>query len=171
MIVSKNSYKNISLENLKQVAKDVVLFIKNKEESINKKTKIKSESNERNDNKSINNSFVIYLEGVMGAGKTSFAKALAAELGIKSDVQSPTFTLMREYEIYIKKYTHLLHIDAYRFEKKEEGNILNLKSRLKENNIILIEWPQNMNAPKADMIIKIEKIENSEDLRNIWLII
>ncbi len=187
--MNKRVYNNVKIENLSQISKDIlgILYYKDIIEE--------------------NKSVVIYLNGVMGAGKTTFAKAFALELGVIEDVQSPTFTIMREYEIKEKylsgdsaesnnkeeksedsikenNFDILLHIDAYRFEDKKEGDILNLKSRMGHNkndqeknkeiqrNIILIEWVENMYAPNADMEINIEKIkdqngDNSEEERTI----
>lgn len=113
-------------------------------------------------------SCVIHLHGEMGAGKTTFTKSLAKKLGISDDVQSPTFTLMREYEIENSRHKKLLHIDAYRFDNKEEGKILGLAKRATENNILIIEWPNNMHPPVHDIEIRIEKSDN-QDLRNIYV--
>ena len=176
--MNKRVYNNVKIENLNQISRDIldITYSKNFEE---------------------NKSVVIYLNGVMGAGKTTFAKAFALELGVIEDVQSPTFTIMREYEIKEKylsddsvesknKFDTLLHIDAYRFEDKKEGDILNLKSRMSYNkneqeknkeiqrNIILIEWAENMYAPNADIEINIEKIkdqngDSSEEERGIFI--
>jgi tRNA A37 threonylcarbamoyladenosine biosynthesis protein TsaE len=77
---------------------------------------------------------------------------------------------MREYvlensEIILKNnFKNLIHIDAYRFENKDESKVLGIKNYM-ENNIIVIEWPELMHAPKADMIINIKKVD--ENTRNI----
>lgn len=145
---SLKNYNNLKIEDLENVAKEVVkFFLECKEES-----------------------FVVYLEGNMGAGKTTFAQKIGKELGIDEHMQSPTFTLMREYDLdfeksnYKNKYKKLLHIDAYRFEDKKEGHVLRLDDN-KKDSIVLIEWPKNMYAPNADMVIIIEKI--SEEERNV----
>ncbi|MDQ5957242.1 MAG: tRNA threonylcarbamoyladenosine biosynthesis protein TsaE [Patescibacteria group bacterium] len=114
------------------------------------------------------NSYVIHLKGEMGAGKTTFTKSLAKSFNIKDDIQSPTFTIMREYNILNNKRQKLLHIDAYRFENKEEGKILGLHKKTENNNLVIIEWPENTVSPEPNMIINIEKLQE-ENLRNIYV--
>jgi tRNA threonylcarbamoyladenosine biosynthesis protein TsaE len=119
----------------------------------------------------IGNSYIVYMNGNMGSGKTTLAKHIGKALGVKVEMQSPTFTLMREYDISSYKegkYSKLLHIDAYRFEDPVEGAILSLNKRAKENNVILIEWPDNMYAPPSDIQIDIERVAD-EDKRNIYV--
>ncbi len=154
------NYKGVKLEELEKISKEIAnIILANKKDS-----------------------FVIYLEGDMGAGKTTLAQNIGKALGIADHMQSPTFTLMREYELsneikinnleleniyenkYKNEYKKLLHIDAYRFENKKEGQILNLNENKKES-IVLIEWQNNMHAPDADMIISIKKVD--VDTRNI----
>ncbi len=136
------NYNNIKIQDLENIAKEIVskIFESKKE------------------------SFVIYLEGDMGAGKTTLAQNIGKSLGVTDHMQSPTFTLMREYDLSENKYKKLIHIDAYRFEAKKEGQVLRINEN-KIGNIVLIEWPNNMQAPDANMIINIEKV--SEDIRNI----
>lgn len=59
---------------------------------------------------------VLCLVGDLGAGKTAFTKGLAAGLGVKNTVTSPTFVLMKNYKINGSKIKYLAHIDAYRLE-------------------------------------------------------
>ena len=110
----------------------------------------------------VKSNYVITLNGPMGAGKTTFVKSLAKCIGIKSEIQSPTFTLMREYDIDLhNKFKKLLHVDAYRFENKDEGNILKLDQV--NSSLIIIEWPDNMNAPDSDLDIVFQKNIEYED--------
>ncbi len=143
-------YRDISLQDLDLVVKEVI-------ENINSHT---------------GSSFVIHLIGDMGAGKTTFTKYLARALGVTDEVQSPTFTLMREYDLPAdgyNKYDKVLHIDAYRFDTRDEGKALRLNKRLKERNIILIEWPMRMIAPDYNLELNIEKHDTEEDRRHIYL--
>lgn len=77
---------------------------------------------------------VITLSGNLGAGKTTFTKGLAAELGIKRAVTSPTFTIMKEYKGRIPLY----HIDAYRLEDSEED--IGFEEYLEGDGVTVIEW-------------------------------
>ncbi len=121
--------------------------------------------------------YVVHLIGSIGAGKTTFAKSLAKELGVIETLHSPTFVMMREYECrenhINKQFRKLIHIDAYRFENKSEGDFLGLASELKlKSNLILIEWPLLMHAPKYDaeisfLFAKDKKGEVREGYRDI----
>lgn len=142
----EKAFENIEINDLKQIAKYIKSLIDEKGFS----------------------STVLHLWGDMGSGKTTFTKILAKEFDIKEDVQSPTFTIMREYDIPNHKIKKLLHVDAYRFEKKEEGRILNLTNRLKEDSMLVIEWPERMHAPESYIDIIFKKGED-EDKRSIYV--
>ena len=84
---------------------------------------------------------VLALEGNLGSGKTTFTQGFAPSLGVKENVLSPTFVLMKIYEIKRKSYKHLIHIDCYRVESPRELSHLGFKKILKDKDaIILIEW-------------------------------
>ncbi len=88
---------------------------------------------------------VIALEGDLGAGKTAFVKGVAKTLGVVGSVQSPTFVIQKIYDLKNKKFHHLFHIDAYRFDDATEANILNFDILLKNpHNLIFVEWPERM---------------------------
>jgi len=93
---------------------------------------------------------VVGLSGHLGAGKTAFVKEAAKILGIEEDVTSPTFVIMKVYEtrdsrMEIREWKHLIHIDAYRLERREELEALDFESLVADsNNLILIEWPENV---------------------------
>jgi len=88
---------------------------------------------------------VVGLSGHLGAGKTAFVKEIAKELGIKEDITSPTFVIMKIYETEHPKWHRLIHIDAYRLEKREELEALQWEKLLSDpHNLIMIEWPENV---------------------------
>lgn len=92
-----------------------------------------------------NSATVVFLQGDLGAGKTAFVKELAKNLNIKQNIISPTFVLAKKYKIKNQNFKELLHIDAYRFEKKEEVKVLLLKEEIKNKELlILIEWPEKI---------------------------
>lgn len=101
---------------------------------------------------------VILLEGDLGAGKTTFTKALAAHLGIdKEEVHSPTFILKKEYRTPHHRFKKLVHIDAYRFTHPEEAKVLRLEEDLKNRDaVIAIEWPSKMSHIRSDITITFE---------------
>jgi len=111
---------------------------------------------------------VVGLSGHLGAGKTAFVKAVARALGIEESVTSPTFVIMKMYEIggvesgegKIAKvdgqpiqWKKLVHIDIYRLEKKEELVALKLEEIIADkDNLIMIEWPENVGLEVDEQI-------------------
>lgn len=82
---------------------------------------------------------VIYLHGPLGAGKTSFARALLRTLGVTGTVRSPTFTLM---EIYETAAARVLHLDLYRLSGPGELYGLGLDEYPPDAWWWLVEWPE-----------------------------
>jgi tRNA threonylcarbamoyladenosine biosynthesis protein TsaE len=80
---------------------------------------------------------VILLGGDLGAGKTAFTQGLAAALGIRERVTSPTFTLVRAYDA---ARFRLLHADVYRLEHLQEIIDLGLPELVEEGAVAVIEW-------------------------------
>jgi len=84
---------------------------------------------------------VFALQGELGAGKTIFAKGLAQGLGIKQNVPSPSFILVREYPYSLKKQKGIFyHLDTWRIESTQEFENLGLEKMLQPGNILAIEW-------------------------------
>jgi tRNA threonylcarbamoyladenosine biosynthesis protein TsaE len=113
---------------------------------------------------------VLFLEGDLGAGKTTFTKELAAVLGIiKEDVHSPTFILKKEYKGEHDYFKKLIHIDAYRFESPDEVKVLKLDNDLsKHDTLIVIEWPSKLSgAINEDMTIAFAVVD--DDTREVTI--
>ncbi|MHB1086637.1 MAG: tRNA (adenosine(37)-N6)-threonylcarbamoyltransferase complex ATPase subunit type 1 TsaE [Minisyncoccota bacterium] len=92
---------------------------------------------------------VVTLSGELGAGKTTFAQGVALTLGVTETVQSPTFVLEKIYALEGSPpaggFTHLVHIDAYRFKSAHELRVLGWEELAREpGNLILIEWPERV---------------------------
>ncbi|GAW99754.1 tRNA (adenosine(37)-N6)-threonylcarbamoyltransferase complex ATPase subunit type 1 TsaE [Secundilactobacillus mixtipabuli] len=81
---------------------------------------------------------IILLDGDLGAGKTTFTKGLAAGLGIKRNVKSPTFTIIREYQ---DGRIPLYHMDVYRLEDGS-GDELGLDEYFNGDGVSVVEWSQ-----------------------------
>ena len=99
-----------------------------------------------------NERFFIF-EGEMGAGKTTFIKALAKELGVKEVVSSPTFSIVNEYEgdggiIY--------HFDFYRIKNLQEAYDIGYEEYFYSDHICLIEWPEKVEELLPEHYVKIE---------------
>ncbi|MFH0864166.1 MAG: tRNA (adenosine(37)-N6)-threonylcarbamoyltransferase complex ATPase subunit type 1 TsaE [Candidatus Gottesmanbacteria bacterium] len=87
---------------------------------------------------------VVCLYGELGSGKTTFTQGVAAGLGIKQRITSPTFVYIRNYTLYPSPYT-LYHIDLYRIESLNDAKALGIEEILQnKNNIVLIEWPEKI---------------------------
>jgi len=84
---------------------------------------------------------VLALQGNLGAGKTTFTQGFARALGVKENVLSPTFVLMKIYPLKKGNFCHLIHIDCYRIASPKDLLHLGFKELLKDKDaIILIEW-------------------------------
>lgn len=84
---------------------------------------------------------VVALVGDLGAGKTAFAQGFAKALGIKRRLPSPTFLIFRNYDLRIKGFSRLYHVDTYRLSDAGELDVLDFDKVLADpTNIVLIEW-------------------------------
>ncbi len=99
----------------------------------------------------------IYLDGAMGAGKTTLCKAILAKLGYTGTVTSPTYNLIQEYEI---AQGVVQHMDLYRLQDPEELEFLAIEDLWTENSLFLIEWPEKGEGalPAADFIISVHRM-------------
>lgn len=100
---------------------------------------------------------VFALQGDLGAGKTTFVQALAGELGITETVQSPTYVLMKKYDISYRSFTTLIHIDAYRLANAGEFAALKPERFLGDPKVLVaFEWPERVEGalPKPDLTLK-----------------
>lgn len=79
---------------------------------------------------------VVALEGLLGAGKTTFVKGIAEALGIDEQITSPTFTIVSEYLGVLPLY----HIDLYRIGSSEEIELLGLEELVYGKGISVVEW-------------------------------
>jgi tRNA threonylcarbamoyladenosine biosynthesis protein TsaE len=97
-------------------------------------------------------SLVIYLEGELGAGKTTFARGFLAGLGHADRVPSPTYTLIEPYDV---PGYRVFHIDLYRIRDTRELADLALAELTGPGTIALVEWPEQGagHLPAADLRI------------------
>ncbi len=110
---------------------------------------------------------IICLSGDLGTGKTVFTKGLAAGLGIKEIVVSPTFTIVQEYR---EGRIPLYHFDTYRIEDPDEMYEVGLDEYLYGGGICVIEWAENIEEmlPKERYLLSIYKVpEKGSEYRKI----
>lgn len=100
---------------------------------------------------------VICLQGDLGSGKTIFAKAFAASMGIEENITSPTFTIIKEYDGDIK----LFHMDVYRLNDIKED--IGITEYFSKKGVCIIEWSDLIEdiLPKNRLDIKINIIDEN----------
>ncbi len=119
-----------------------------------------------------NHAAVIALHGDLGSGKTTFTKRLAKKLGVDSVITSPTFVIEKRFNLNKSTghgFKKLIHIDTYRIDLQDELMKLNWQEDVSNpENIISIEWPENVNdiLPKNTIHIYFEFLnETTRKLR------
>ncbi len=102
---------------------------------------------------------IVLMTGELGAGKTVFAKGVAAGAGVTSTdrVSSPSFTLVNIYEGKYRVY----HIDLYRLEREAEILDLGWEDFLGEG-IVLVEWAEKLTLPVDGIRVRIEVVGDDE---------
>lgn len=99
---------------------------------------------------------VVLLSGDLGAGKTTFTKFVLKALGVKDEVTSPTFTIMKQYEG--KKY-QIYHFDMYRISSGNEAREFGLEDYIYSKNpnaLVFIEWSENVSDILVGKFVKVD---------------
>lgn len=116
---------------------------------------------------------VIALQGDLGAGKTTFTQELGRYLKIIEPITSPTFTIMKRYELKHEQFDQLVHIDAYRFEDEKEAKPLQLQETIQQpRTIVCIEWPELIPSviPETAVRIKLQIIADESRIATVELL-
>lgn len=109
---------------------------------------------------------VVLLSGDLGAGKTTFTKFVLKALGVKDEVTSPTFTIMKEYK---GKKHDIYHFDMYRVASGEEAKEFGLEEYIysrDRSSIVFIEWAENIEDILNGKFIKIDITLTTDGYRN-----
>jgi tRNA threonylcarbamoyladenosine biosynthesis protein TsaE len=114
-----------------------------------------------------NKAVVISLEGNLGSGKTEFLKGIAKSLKIKEKISSPTFIVMKRYNLNRDEFKALWHLDCYRVFDKKSLIEIGLRDIINDkDNIIFIEWGDKIKKllPKNTIRLKFKIIAENKRL-------
>ena len=132
--------KNYSLQDISEVAKEVIANAKHK---------------------------VMLFYGEMGVGKTTLIKEIVKQLGVLDNVSSPTFSLVNEYHSTNKEKVY--HFDFYRINKEEEALDMGIEEYFYSNCWCLVEWPNKIENLLPLKSVTISITANENQLRTIEL--
>ncbi|KAB2897041.1 MAG: tRNA (adenosine(37)-N6)-threonylcarbamoyltransferase complex ATPase subunit type 1 TsaE [Xanthomonadales bacterium] len=106
---------------------------------------------------------VLHLRGELGAGKTTFARALLQALGVGERVKSPTYSLIESYRVGARD---LHHLDLYRIADPQELEWLGLPDLADPAALLLVEWPERggMLLPAPDLVLRLGHAGATRDL-------
>jgi len=122
---------------------------------------------------------VIAFYGSMGAGKTTFIRALCQELGVIEPVTSPTFAIVNEYEvvddqssfhqssIHQSSIKKVFHFDFYRIKRLEEAYDMGFEDYLYSGQLCLIEWPELIEGLLPDDAVRVHITVNDDGTRSV----
>lgn len=112
---------------------------------------------------------VVRLYGTLGAGKTVFVRGIVAGLGgSTSDVASPTFTLVKEYECGNKRFPEIqriYHVDLYRIRAGDEVDLGFEEMASDENGVVVVEWAERLSVKSEGYAVRIDHL--ADDSREI----
>lgn len=109
---------------------------------------------------------VLAFYGGMGAGKTTFIKAVCEQLGVKDAVTSPTFAIVNEYA---SDFGPVYHFDFYRIKNLGEVMDLGFEDYAYSGNFCLMEWPELIEDLLPDNTVNVHIAETSNGMRTVTI--
>lgn len=103
--------------------------------------------------------FAIALDGALGAGKSTLARALLRHLGVAGPVPSPTYTLI---EPYTTRRGTVYHMDFYRLESGSDAEALGLDETRDEEALLLVEWPERGAGANLHFDIEVSLVHHGQ---------
>ena len=115
---------------------------------------------------------VLALKGDLGVGKTTFIQGLGVALDIKEKILSPTFVIMKHFNILSSGFfSDFYHLDCYRIESSDDLEILNFKEIISEpKNLVVIEWAERIKKALPLDTVWLEFEHGGEDKRIIRIL-
>jgi tRNA threonylcarbamoyladenosine biosynthesis protein TsaE len=110
--------------------------------------------------------------GKMGAGKTTFIKAICEELGVEDIITSPTFAIVNEYTSHASLLTphdSIFHFDFYRIKKLEEVYDMGFEDYFYSGSLCFVEWPELIEEVLPEDAVKVTIEENADGTRSVKL--
>ena len=107
---------------------------------------------------------IFAFHGELGAGKTTFIKALCEQLGVKDVMSSPSFSLVNEY--HDAEGRPVYHFDLYRLKSPQEALDIGLEEYLYSGNYCFIEWPERAEELLPEETVHVT-IVNRDEIREI----
>lgn len=113
----------------------------------------------------IGNHTLVAFYGEMGAGKTTFIKAICNELGVIDTVNSPTFSIVNDYATADGR--HIYHFDFYRLKSPQEALDFGIEEYFASGSLCLMEWPEEIGTLLPDDALKVTITVGADGNRNI----
>ncbi|MBQ4917446.1 MAG: tRNA (adenosine(37)-N6)-threonylcarbamoyltransferase complex ATPase subunit type 1 TsaE [Muribaculaceae bacterium] len=111
---------------------------------------------------------VFAFNGEMGAGKTTFIKALCQELGVEDVTNSPSFAIINEYRSDTTAEL-IYHFDCYRLENEMEAEEIGVEDYFYSGALCFIEWPERITDLLPDDTVEVDVVEEEDGTRTITL--
>lgn len=107
---------------------------------------------------------VVFLQGDLGAGKTTLTRYWLQALGVTGAIKSPTYTLVEPYQVNARQ---IYHFDLYRLQDPEELDMLGFQDYLSDYSVLIImEWPSKAGYLQPEPVVTI-RLTTDGDIRNV----